>query len=101
VITDMLTGRYARVLRNAITDALGGATGADIEALPFPAQYLVNADVFAHAIEHEDAEHLPLWASQSIGRVHDLPWAADVVSDTVRQAFDLVTGGLARSVTLS
>jgi len=99
VVTDLLTGRHARVLRNAMTDALGGASGADVEALPFPAQYLVNADVFAHAIEQEDAEHLPLWAGQSIGRVHDLPWAADVVSDTVRQAFDLVTGGLARSIT--
>jgi hypothetical protein len=32
--------------------------------------------------------------------VNDLPWAADIVTDTVRQAHDLLTAGLASRITL-
>ena len=37
-----------------------------------------------------DAEHLPVWAGQSAGRLNDLPWAADIIRETVREARDLL-----------
>lgn len=86
VVTAGLSGRYARVVRNSISDAWEGHP----EVLPFPAQYIVNADVFGHAQEDDDAEHLPLWAGQAIAQLEDLPWAADVVADIVRESVELI-----------
>jgi hypothetical protein len=71
-------------VRNKVSD-----TWADVtDVLPFPTQFLVNADVFG--LGESDPEHLPLWGGQAIGRIADLPWAADVVTDTVRQAVALL-----------
>jgi hypothetical protein len=39
-------------------------------------------------------------AGQSAGRIGDLPWAADVVTDTVRQARELLQHGLRDRVRL-
>ena len=101
VVTDRLSGRYARVLRNTLTD-LYDHTAANVgEALPFPAQYILNADIFAAAMEAGDAEHLPLWAGQSAGRLNDLPWAADIIRETVHEARDLLQGALRERVALS
>ncbi|MGH2477164.1 MAG: NAD(P)H-dependent flavin oxidoreductase [Candidatus Limnocylindrales bacterium] len=100
VVTDRLTGRYARVLRNAFTDGSSGTEQDVAETLPFPAQYLANADIFAAAERTENADYLPLWAGQSIGRVNDLPWASDVISDIIRQAADLLERQLAERIHL-
>ena len=100
IITDVLSGRYARVVANALTDAYGPGGPHGFAALPFPSQYIANGDVFAAAGEADDADHQPLWAGQAIGRLEDLPWAADVVADTVREAVDLVRSGLGGAVTL-
>ncbi len=78
------------MLRNALTDLYDNAAANVGEALPFPAQYILNADIFAAAMEAGDAEHLPLWAGQSAGRLNDLPWAADIVRETVHEARDLL-----------
>lgn len=82
VVTDTVTGRHARVVRNALT----GAWAGERAVLPFPAQYIVNGEIIAAATRRDDADHLPLWASQAIGQLDDLPWARDVVADTVRDA---------------
>ena len=47
VVTDRLSGRYARVLRNTLTDRYEDSAEDLDQALPFPAQYLLNADIFA------------------------------------------------------
>lgn len=91
LVTAGLTGRYARVVENAISDAWADVT----DVLPFPAQFLVNADVFALGESGNEPEHLPLWGGQVIGRIVDLPWAGDVVAETVRQAIGLLTNGIA------
>jgi nitronate monooxygenase len=91
LVTAGLTGRPARVVQNTISDAWTDATAL----LPFPAQFLVNADVFALGESRHEPEHLPLWAGQAIGRITGLPWAGDVVADTVRQAVGLLGTGIA------
>lgn len=82
VLTDAVSGRYARLLRNELTQRLG-APG--VPTLPFPSQIMLSADIRA-AAESDDAEALPLWAGQAAGRLQDLPWAADVVADLVAGA---------------
>lgn len=94
VVTAGLSGRYARVVRNAITDAWSSTT----DLLPFPAQFMVNAEIFRRGEEDDDAEHLPLWGGQAIGRIDDLPWAADVVAETVREAVDVLRCGVGATV---
>jgi nitronate monooxygenase len=89
VVTDSFTGRYARVLRNRYTEAF--AAGDAPPALPFPSQYLVNADVRAAAERGDDAEFLPLWCGQAAGQLNDLPWASAVITDTIAQARRLIT----------
>ena len=101
VVTDRLSGRHARVLRNALTASYDGAALDLGEALPFPAQYLLNSDIFAAALNADDADNLPLWAGQSAGRLNDLPWAADVIGETVREARDLLQRTLPERVTLA
>jgi nitronate monooxygenase len=100
VVTDVLSGRYARAVRNELTDTWAARRRGGVAPLPFPSQYIANADVFAAAAKADDAELLPLWAGQSIGRLQDLPWAAEVVTETIRQAHDLLGGGLAGRVRL-
>ncbi len=97
VVTDALTGRYARALHNELTDAF---QRSGVPALPFPSQVLLTADIRAAAEQAEDADHLPLWSSQAAGRINDLPWAGDVVTETVRQAADLLQNRLANTVRL-
>ena len=90
LVTAGLTGRAARVVQNTVSDVWAGAT----DLLPFPAQFLVNADVFRLGESGHDPEHLPLWGGQVIGQIADLPWAGDVVADTVRQAVGLLDDGI-------
>ena len=100
VVTDRLSGRYARVLRNTLTDCYDAAVNLG-DALPFPDQYLLNADIFAAALKAGEADHLPLWAGQSAGRLNDLPWAGDVVREIVREARDLLQRRLPERVALA
>jgi nitronate monooxygenase len=91
IVTDTISGRYARVLRNDLTEGYH-LSGAPV--LPFPSQLLASADVRAAAEQQDDADHLPLWCSQAAGRLQDLPWAADVVRDTITEAIALLAHGL-------
>jgi nitronate monooxygenase len=59
-------------------------TGAP--TLPFPTQYVASSDIGAAATERNDPDHVPLWAGQGIGRIQDLPWAAEVVERMVAEA---------------
>lgn len=98
VVTDTFSGRFARVLRNRFTEDYA-SSGAPV--LPFPSQLLANADVRAAATDQDDAEHLPLWSGQAVGHIDDLPWAREVITDTIAQAHALITHGLARATGLT
>jgi nitronate monooxygenase len=91
VVTDLWSGRYARVLRNGYLEQYE-ASGAP--PLPFPTQMLANADVRATAEQRDEADYLPLWGGQAVGQIQDLPWAGDVVRDLVDEARRLLSSGL-------
>lgn len=97
VVTDTITGRYARVLNNELSAAF---QRSGVEPLPFPSQALAYTDIQAFATQTNDADYLPLYGGQSTGRLNDLPWAADVVTDTIRQATQLLARGLNERVTI-
>jgi nitronate monooxygenase len=94
-VTDTISGRYARALRNKLTESYAGS-GAPV--LPFPAQYLANADVRAAGEAQGDADYVALWGGQAVGRIQDVPWAGDVVRQLVDEARHLLGGGLAARV---
>ena len=86
IVTAGLSGRQARAVRNRMTDAWAGVP----DPLPFPAQYIINTGVYDIGDARHDADLLPLWGGQGVGRLDDLPWAADVVAATVDAAAELI-----------
>jgi nitronate monooxygenase len=80
VITDAFTGLYARVLRNTFTTEYGAP------ALPGYVQSRAARDIFEAAAARKDGEYYPMWAGQSVGLIHDLPAAAEVVQAVVEEA---------------
>jgi nitronate monooxygenase len=82
-LTDVLSGRFARALRNAFTDTYAG-TGAPV--LPFPWHYVTAGDIYREAAGQGNADYLPLWGGQSMGMIHDLPGAAEVIETIIREA---------------
>lgn len=82
-VTEALTGLPARALRNALTEEYA-ASNAPV--LPSLLQAQAAGDIYAAAAARGDAEHFPLFAGQSVGLLRDLPGAADVVRQIVREA---------------
>jgi nitronate monooxygenase len=82
-ITDAITGLWARYLRNTYTSEYD-ASGAPV----FPAlvQSRAAQDIFGHAAQQAAPEWFPMPTGQSVGLVHDLPGAAEVVDRIVREA---------------
>jgi nitronate monooxygenase len=81
-VTDAFTGLYARVLRSGFTDAYA-ASGAPV--LPALVQSSAAQDIYAAATKQQNREYFPMHAGQSVGMVHDLPGAAEVVETLVRE----------------
>ncbi len=97
VVTDTITGRYAPVLNNELSAAF---QQSDVEPLPFPSQAFAYTDIQAFATQTGEADYLPLYGGQRTGRLNDLARAADVVTDTIGQATQLLTRGLNERVTI-
>lgn len=98
IVTDVFTGRYARVLRNAFIESYG-RSGAPV--LPFPWHYLVAADIYREAVAKDHRDYFPLAAGQSVGLINNLPTAAEVVESVVREARAVVQERLPQHVTLT
>jgi len=83
VVTDAITGLWARYLRNTFTDEYA-ASGAPV----FPALVQTRAaqDIFTHAVKRQDPAWFPIATGQSVGLIHDLPGAAEVVQTIAREA---------------
>ena len=43
-------------------------------------------DIFAASTKQQNPEYVPMWSGQSVGLIHDLPGAAEVVETMVREA---------------
>ena len=82
-ITHAFTGLYARTLRNAFTEQYA-ASGAPV--LPSLLQSTAAVDVYTAASQQQNREYFPMHAEQSVGHVHYLPGAAEVVEALVREA---------------
>jgi nitronate monooxygenase len=82
-VTDAITGLWARYIGNTYT-AEYVASGAPV----FPAllQSRAAQDIFGHAAKEAAAEWFPMPAGQSVGLLHDLPGAGEVVERIVREA---------------
>lgn len=81
-LTDSITGLWARYVRNTYTAEYDGS-GSPV----FPAllQSLAAQDIFGHAARQTDPAWFPMPTGQSVGLVHDLPGAAEVVERIVRE----------------
>jgi len=97
-VTDVFTGRYARVLRNGFSESYR-RSGAPV--LPFPWHYLVAGDIYRQAVAKDQRDAFPLVAGQSVGLINNLPTAAEVVESVVREARAVMQERLPREVTLS
>jgi len=82
-VTDAFTGLYARTLKSAFTNQYA-ASGAPV--LPALLQSSAAQDIYAAATQQQNREYFPMHAGQSVGLVHDLPGAAEVVETLVREA---------------
>ena len=81
-VTDAFTGLYARVLKNAFTD---GYAASGTSVLPALVQSSAAQDIYAAATRQQNSEYFPMHAGQSVGMIHDLPGAAEVVETLVRE----------------
>jgi nitronate monooxygenase len=89
VLTDAFTGQWARALRNRFA-AEYQASGAP--TLPSLLQSVAAQDVFGASARQQSGEHYPMFAGQSVGLIHNLPGAAEVVEAIVREAHEILTG---------
>jgi nitronate monooxygenase len=96
-LTDVLSGRFARALRNAFTNDYA-RSGAPV--LPFPWHYVNASDIYREATAQGNADYVPLWGGQSVGVIHDLPGAAEVVETSIREARALLLEQLPKAVQL-
>jgi nitronate monooxygenase len=82
-LTDVVTGLWARYVRNRYIEEYE-KTGAPV--LPVHVQTRFAQDILDYAARQHDPTWLPLATGQSVGLVHDLPGAAEVVERIVREA---------------
>jgi len=82
-LTDSITGLWARYIRNDFT-AEYDASGAPV----FPAllQSRAAQDIFGHGAKEADPRWFPMPTGQTVGLIHDLPGAAEVVERVMREA---------------
>jgi len=73
-------------------------TGASV--WPFPWQYVNASDIYREASVQGNADSLPLGGGQSMGVMHDLPGAAEVIETTMREARALLLEWLPKTVQL-
>ena len=87
VVTDAITGLWARYLRNTYVSEYD-ASGAPV----FPAlvQSRAAQDIFGHAAKQSDPGWYPMATGQSVGLIRDLPGAAEVVQRIVGEAREVL-----------
>ena len=82
-ITNVFTGLHARALRNAFADEY---ESSEAPLLPALVQGNAAEDIYTTAAKRGDADHFPQFAGQSLGLIHDLPGAGEVVARIVEEA---------------
>jgi nitronate monooxygenase len=82
-VTDAFTGLYARGIRNTFASEYD-ASGAPV--LPSLLQSSAADDVYRASAALGNPEYYPMWSGQSVGLVHNLPGAAEIIDAIVREA---------------
>jgi len=88
-LSDSVTGLWARYLRNTFITEYD-ASGAPV--LPALVQSNAARDIFVHAVKAGEREYLPMATGQSVGLVHGLPGAGEVVRAIVSEARETLLG---------
>jgi nitronate monooxygenase len=87
MMTDAFTGQWARALRNTLAVEYRAA-GAP--TLPSLLQQAAAQDVYVAATKRQDSEYFPMYAGQSVGLIHNVPGAGEVVETIVREAREVL-----------
>jgi nitronate monooxygenase len=87
MVTDAFTGQWARALRNTFAVEYRAA-GAP--TLPSLLQSGASGDISAAAVKKQDGEYFPMFSGQSVGLVHNIPGAAEVVESIIREAREIL-----------
>jgi nitronate monooxygenase len=82
-VTDAFTGLYARTLINTFNTEYAAA-GAPV--LPPLLQARAAMDVYTASAQQQTGDSFAMHAGQSMGLIHDLPGAGEVVQAIVREA---------------
>ena len=96
-LTDVLTGRYARALRNAFIDRYE-ASGAPV--LPFGMHHVLAEDIRLASVQQDNKDYQFLWSGQGVGLIHDLPSAGEVMASLIQEARELMMKTLPQTVKL-
>jgi nitronate monooxygenase len=86
-VTRAFTGYPARVLRNQFVSDYE-STGAPV--LPGLLQASLEQEMWTAAKRDNQPDYFPLYAGQSVGTIHDLPAAADVVRSMMDEAREVL-----------
>jgi nitronate monooxygenase len=87
IVTDAFTGQWSRALRNSFAVEYR-ASGAP--TLPSLLQAAAAQDIFVASSKRQDGDHYPMYAGQSVGLVHNVPGAGEVIEMIVREARDVL-----------
>jgi nitronate monooxygenase len=87
VVTDRVTGRPARWIRNRITETL--ASGPP--SLGWPAQAAAIADIRLEAARVGNADLLPMLAGQAGGLAGEIRPAGEIVEEVVAEALEVLS----------
>jgi nitronate monooxygenase len=87
VVTDAVTGRHARWIRNAALDTFESAPGH----LGWPGQAAAIGPIRRAAAEAGNADLLPMLAGQGAGMRQDVMPAGEIVEELVRSAREILT----------
>ena len=91
ILTDVVSGRAARLLRNRLVNLLEQHSG---HRLAFPEQHSMTRNLRKAASAIDNAEFLPMWAGQGVMLTRAMP-AAALVESLVVEAQNLLSYSLA------
>jgi NAD(P)H-dependent flavin oxidoreductase YrpB (nitropropane dioxygenase family) len=89
-ISDGVTGLWARYVRNIRNTYVSEYDASGTPVFPRAHPSRAAQDIFAHAGQPALPEWYPMPTGQSLGLVHDLPGAGEVVERIVREAREVL-----------
>jgi nitronate monooxygenase len=92
-LTNTFTGLHARMLANTFTREYAVA---GVPVLPPLVHRSATLDISTAATQQNDGEYVPMFAGHSVGLIHDLPGAGDIVHAIIREARAVLNGLPAR-----